>query len=80
MNHPRRGKAVMFLHHSFDKELGMPDRPGSNADRRKFVQTFSRLGFEVEVHENRTAAEIVKKINERKLEPALLFETCANYS
>lgn len=62
MSHPRRGKAVIFNHDSFDID-GINPRYGSDTDVKNLVQTFEGLGFQTVVHNNLTFNEIKTEIN-----------------
>lgn len=57
MNHKNRGIALIFNHETF-YDFNMPPRKGTNVDRDRLHQTFSGLGFDVHVHDNRTEIEI----------------------
>lgn len=70
MSHPRRGKAVVFNHDTFNID-GINPRSGSDVDVKNLVQTYDFLGFETIVHHNLTFSEIKTKINECKLKPSL---------
>lgn len=66
MSHPRRGKAVIFNHDTFNLD-GINPRSGSDVDVKNLVHTYDGLGFETVVHENLTFVEIknvLKKLSE----------------
>ncbi|XP_034245432.1 caspase-1-like [Thrips palmi] len=62
MSHPRRGKAVIFNHDTFNID-GLSPRSGSEVDVKNLVQTYEGLGFEAIVHQNLTFTEIKSEIS-----------------
>lgn len=64
MDHPNRGKCVIFNHEHFD--MGFDRREGSKVDAKRIEQTFERLGFSVEICNDYEYSEVLSKISERK--------------
>ncbi|KAE8751626.1 hypothetical protein FOCC_FOCC001474 [Frankliniella occidentalis] len=62
MNHPRRGKAVIFNHDVFNID-GINSRSGSEVDVKNLVQTYDGLGFQSVVFNNLNYAEIKAEIS-----------------
>ncbi len=59
MNHKRRGLAIIFNHKTFDKNLGLGIRNGTDVDRDNLVKTLEELDFEVQVHNDLTYKKLV---------------------
>lgn len=64
MDHPSRGKCVIFNHEHFD--MGFEPRMGSHVDAKRIEQTFQRLGFQVEICDDYEYSEVTSKIAECK--------------
>ncbi|KAK2546149.1 hypothetical protein Q9966_000618 [Columba livia] len=64
MNHQRRGVALIFNHERFFWHLMLPDRRGTLADRNNLERRLTDLGFEVRVHDNLKADDVLQKIHE----------------
>lgn len=64
MNHPNRGKCVVFNHEIFDNNA---NREGSSNDARKIKETFEKLGFQVIILNNLKHSEVIQSIDNRKL-------------
>ncbi|KAK2519890.1 Casp6 [Columba guinea] len=64
MNHQRRGVALIFNHERFLWHLMLPDRRGTLADRNNLERRLTDLGFEVRVHDNLKADDVLQKIHE----------------
>jgi len=76
MTHRRRGKLIVISNHYFLPESPMAGSPrhGTEYDVENLRLTFNELGFDCEVHEDKTCAEMLgifiggmKSINSRKL-------------
>ncbi|XP_053535841.1 caspase-6 [Ictalurus punctatus] len=59
MDHKRRGMALIFNHENFH---GLKERRGTNKDRDKLTERFQGLGFEVNCHNDKSKAEVLKEI------------------
>ncbi|XP_031628321.1 caspase-1-like [Contarinia nasturtii] len=57
MDHKKRGIALIFNHEKF-YDFDVTTRIGTNIDRDRLHQTFSGLGFDVIIHNDRTEREI----------------------
>lgn len=57
MNHKRRGIALIFNHETFNA-FDLSTRKGTSVDRDRLQKTFTDLGFDVKVYDNRTLNEI----------------------
>lgn len=62
MSHANRGIALIFNHKHFDNPLMYKERKGTEFDRDAMHDTFTSLGFHVEVHEDLTREEIIKAL------------------
>ncbi|XP_029173606.1 caspase-1-like isoform X2 [Nylanderia fulva] len=60
MSHKHRGKCIIFNHEEFDETVDK--REGSTVDVMRLEKSFGRLGFDVEVQNNLSHAEIMDKI------------------
>lgn len=49
MRHTERGNAIIFNHRTFTKQ---DDRPGTDVDRNKLIETFKQMGFLVECYDD----------------------------
>lgn len=74
MSHPRRGKAVIFNHDTFNID-GINPRLGSDVDVKNLVQTYESLGFQSVVYNNLTFAEIKTEINNCESLSFLVFSS-----
>lgn len=61
MNHPNRGRCVIFNHEKFDMDLDT--RIGTDIDANRIETVFSELGFEVTKKDDLTFAEIKQMLN-----------------
>lgn len=61
MNHPNRGKALIISNKNFDKKE-LKDRRGTDEDSSALSDCLSELGFEVTLHNNKTAKEMKDKV------------------
>ncbi len=59
MNHKRRGLAIIFNHKSFDKNLGLGIRNGTDVDRDNLSKTLKQLGFDVEAYNDLKFKDLV---------------------
>jgi hypothetical protein len=59
MNHKQRGLAIIFNHKTFDKNLDLGIRNGTDVDRDNLVKTLEELDFEVQVHNDLTYKKLV---------------------
>ncbi|KAK3554112.1 hypothetical protein QTP70_019213 [Hemibagrus guttatus] len=59
MNHKRRGLALIFNHETFQS---CRERRGTNIDRNKLTKRFQDLGFEVNIHNDKTKKEVLREI------------------
>lgn len=78
MNHPRRGKAVIFNHDVFNID-GINPRFGSDIDVKNLAQTYESLGFQSVVHQNLTFAEIKTEINNCKHNTLVSIGFCSSF-
>lgn len=63
MNHPRRGRAIIFNNDTFDTP-GVSNRSGSEADVKNLNRLFTALDFEITVHHNKEYSEIKKILHD----------------
>ena len=63
MDHPRRGKALVFNNKLFHPSLGLGKRSGTDEDRDFLRHTLGLLGFEVQVYNDKTLMESMDVIN-----------------
>lgn len=63
MGHKHRGWALVFDQHNFDN-VYVSTRKGSEHDRQRLHQTLSSMGFQVEMYEDCTLAEIESTLKE----------------
>jgi len=61
MNHRRRGKLIAISNRYFLPESSMYQSPrhGTEFDAENLRLTFNQLGFDCEVHEDKTCAEML---------------------
>nr|XP_002738921.1 PREDICTED: caspase-7-like [Saccoglossus kowalevskii] len=52
MTHTRRGKVVIINNKNFEKKTGMNIRTGTDVDASNLVNSFQRLGFETDQHDD----------------------------
>jgi caspase 7 len=64
MNHTKRGKALIFSHWKFERNLRLPDRDGTDADCTNLSNTLSRMNFDVSVKKDLTYAEMSQTLRE----------------
>lgn len=57
MDHKNRGIALIFNHETF-YNFDIPTRKGTNVDRDRLQETFTMLGFDVKIYDDRTEREI----------------------
>ena len=57
MNRKHRGILVLIDNQIFDK---WSDRKGQNRDVNNYIGTFKMLGFQIELHQNKTKKQILK--------------------
>lgn len=76
MDHKRRGIALIFNHETFH-DFELPIRKGTNVDRNRLQHTFTQLGFDVRIFDNRTETEINNILQEGKLKCKSNFEKCS---
>ncbi|XP_053477938.1 caspase-6-like [Ictalurus furcatus] len=62
MDHKRRGMALIFNHENFKTEKKLTKRRGTNKDRDNLKERFQDLGFEVNCHNDKSKAEVLKEI------------------
>jgi caspase-like apoptosis-related cysteine protease len=55
MCHPRRGVALIFNHHHFDR---MANRSGSSKDCKKLSVQLESLGFEIKMYQDLSYAQL----------------------
>lgn len=60
MDHKHRGKCIIFNHEEFDENVDK--REGSTVDVKRLQESFGRLGFDIEVENDLSHAEIMDKI------------------
>ena len=58
MDHPKRGRAYIFNHETFNPHLNLPPRTGTAKDRDDLSERLKELEFEVTCYNNPTAGEI----------------------
>ncbi len=59
MNYPRRGKCIILNHEDFSVPYEYKKRVGTNVDCQSLEQTFSNLGFDLEIHKDLNYDEIM---------------------
>ncbi|KAJ9578453.1 hypothetical protein L9F63_005323 [Diploptera punctata] len=62
MNYPHRGYALLINHFEFNSKLNLNNRNGSEVDLKRLQETLANLGFEIQVHQDKTVAGIKKII------------------
>ncbi|CAG0904215.1 unnamed protein product, partial [Darwinula stevensoni] len=62
MDHPRRGKALVFNNKLFHSSLDLGIRNGTDEDRDSLRHTLALLGFEVQVFNDKSYKETIKVI------------------
>lgn len=70
MNHPKRGKCLIFNHEHFDKSELKP-RLGTDVDRIKLSSCFGNMGFEVDIKKDLNATELLGVIKEGAIQTLL---------
>ena len=50
-----RGRALIVANSCFSPNSGLSERDGTEADIQKLSELFTHLGFEVDVHKDRTS-------------------------
>ncbi|CAG0891170.1 unnamed protein product, partial [Darwinula stevensoni] len=63
MDHPRRGKALVFNHEVFHEDTELSRRDGTNQDRERLVHALGNLGFEVIIFNDKTYQHIMEAID-----------------
>jgi caspase-like apoptosis-related cysteine protease len=61
MCHPRRGVALIFNHHFFDR---MPARSGSSKDCKNLSAQLESLGFEIQIYQDLSYARLSEVLME----------------
>ncbi|XP_011647527.1 caspase-1-like [Pogonomyrmex barbatus] len=61
MDHENRGKCVIFNNENFDNDELVP-RKGSTLDALRLEKTFTKLGFDVKIHNDFTHQQIIDEI------------------
>lgn len=61
MNHPRRGKALIFNQNKFLNDV-WEERVGSEKDVERLTEELTSLGFEVDVQIDKTFEEVQAKL------------------
>ncbi|XP_070545461.1 caspase-6-like isoform X2 [Ptychodera flava] len=64
MNHGKRGRAIIFNHEIFHKNVKKNRRVGTQIDAQKLSERFQELGFEVQLHQDLKATEMKEEIFE----------------
>jgi len=67
MNHKRRGRAIIFNHQTFNNKPSIL-RKGTNTDQENLNNTLSKLGFQVEIHEDKEFDDIKQILDEVRRE------------
>jgi hypothetical protein len=60
MNFPRRGKFIIINNRVFQPETRMQERSGTDKDAAALYEIFTKLGFDVSLHHNRTRDQMMK--------------------
>ena len=58
MDHPKRGRAYIFNHETFNPHLNLPPRTGTAKDRDDLSERLKELEFEVTCYNNPNTGEI----------------------
>ncbi|XP_073676153.1 caspase-3-like [Garra rufa] len=58
MNYPRMGQCVIINNETFHKKTGMGVRKGTDADSKNVEKTFSKLGFQIQIHKDQTVSQM----------------------
>ena len=58
MDHPKRGRAYIFNHETFNPHLNLPPRTGTAKDRHDLSERLQELEFEVTCYNNPNTGEI----------------------
>jgi hypothetical protein len=66
MNHEKRGRAIIFNHEKYSKDLQLKERTGTHIDKICLKQRFEKLKFDVDVFDDLKAHEIKNKLTESK--------------
>ncbi|CAG0907426.1 unnamed protein product, partial [Darwinula stevensoni] len=77
MNHPQTGKALVFNHEVFHRDLDLSVRNGTDQDRDRLVHTLGLLGFEIHVFNNKTFKQIREVIDNVAMENHQHYECLA---
>merc|ERR1711928_130357 len=62
MNHPKRGRALIFNHENFEPNLELKARSGTAKDRDNLKERLEELDFEVSCHNDLTYSELIIEI------------------
>ena len=66
MDHPRRGKALVFNHEVFHEDTELSRRDGTSHDRERLIHALGNLGFEVIIFNDKTYQQIMEAIDKGK--------------
>ncbi|XP_013790103.2 caspase-7-like [Limulus polyphemus] len=68
MDHPERGKCLIFNINEFDPHTGLDDTTWSDQDSDQLHYCFSELGFEVILYKNVTSKELIRHLEKVAVE------------
>lgn len=67
MNHGRRGECLVFSFENFHPKSGLSPRNGTENDVQRCSHTFTKLGYEVQVHRDLKKEELLSILRRGKL-------------
>jgi hypothetical protein len=75
MDRERRGKFIIFNNKTFHPRTKMNVRKGTDVDATALEKDFKKLGFDVEVHHDRTALQMYDIMEKGRI---TFIEPCGN--